>query len=243
MPSAPKWDGMNRHQREAAARDAERDQEQRARAAKAKDDAEWGGDDRSSKQKKAEDRKAEQQKRDEEQRRRKLEAEALYEKEVSAAGGVPAKVAKRDAQKEVAHAAVAGSYKDRSRDVTRAPPPPASNLNRVTPAEPAGNDGPQAAGSGGAGADKALAATLPEDRHIGKRARVAFRKFCAEQLPLLKEDRKLRRSQYNDLLWAMWQKCPDNPFVQRAESQADEALRRKWYEDEDSDGEDVAVAR
>jgi hypothetical protein len=240
MPSGPKWDGKNRHARDAAERDAERTSDKKARDAQAREDAMWA-DDRSSKQKKAESRKDDEQTKAEEARRRKADVEAEYQREMASLDkGVPSKVAKRDAQKEVSKSIVMGSLRDTSRDITRPAPLPQSNPNHGVSAEATG-DLPQAAGAG-AGADRAKAATLPEDRHIGKRAKVAYKKFCEQQMPALKEDKKLRRSQINDILWAMWQKCPDNPFVQRAETRADEALRRKWYEADDDDDEGDAAA-
>jgi hypothetical protein len=241
MPSGPKWDGKNRHARDAAARDEEKRSTAKAQEARAKEDALWA-DDGSSK-KKSDAKKEEAAARAEEQRLKKEQAKREYEQEQAALSkGVPAKVAKRDEQKAVTKNIVAGSLKPGGRDVSRVNVAE-GNPNRPIGAGAAGDDdgmGDRAASSGAGGADKAKAQSVPDDRHIGKRARTAYRKFCAEQLPMLKEDKKLRRSQHMDLLWAMWQKCPDNPFVQRAENRADEMLRRKWFEEEGSDGDDAA---
>ena len=84
----------------------------------------------------------------------------------------------------------------------------------------------QAMGSGASPEDQT-------DSHtgIGRRARRLYREFYEEQYAKLKEAMpKMRRSQLNDACWAMLQKCPQNPFVQRAEALAQQALKRDWYD-------------
>ena len=231
MPSGPKWDGKNRHARDAAARDADLRDAAKAREEQAREDALWADD--GKKKKKSDAKKEDAAARADEQQRKKDEAKRLYEEEQAALSkGAPAKVAKRDAQKEVTKHIVAGSLKSGSRDVSRVDVT-AGNPNRQPQAAGGDDMGDRAASSGGA--EKAKSQTVPDDRHIGKRARVAYRKFCDQNMPVLKQDKKLRRSQYMDMLWAMWQKSPENPFVQRAENRAEEASRRKWFEEGSED--------
>lgn len=81
--------------------------------------------------------------------------------------------------------------------------------------------------------------TIPDDRHLGKRAKVLYKLFYDEKLPIVKDENPhLRRTQYNDIIWKMWLKDPANPFVQRSEMRDREALEaeRQWIEhDEDNE--------
>jgi hypothetical protein len=53
------------------------------------------------------------------------------------------------------------------------------------------------------------------DRHLGRRAKVAYAAFEDRELPLLKKQfTSLRLSQLKALLWKKWQKSSENPFNQ-----------------------------
>lgn len=98
-------------------------------------------------------------------------------------------------------------------------------------------------GGGGKAAGRLHMPSSIADRHIGRRARKAFKQFQADTMPSLKEEKPgMRITQYNDLVWERWQKSPLNPFVQRAEARASEAVERErnWMfaaDDEVSDSE------
>eukprot|EP00899_Mesostigma_viride_P008642 jgi/Mesvir1/1777/Mv09625-RA.1 len=54
------------------------------------------------------------------------------------------------------------------------------------------------------------------DKHPERRAKAAWKAFEAENMPILKEENPgLKRSQYNEMLWKIWQKSPLNPMNQK----------------------------
>ncbi|KAK7198641.1 hypothetical protein NESM_000827700 [Novymonas esmeraldas] len=262
MPSGPKTNKFtNRHAEEARLRDEERRIDSRAAREAAKEDARWAETDsktlkKAEKQREAEQKQAEKADRDAEKR----EQLAAEEREMSAK--VPKKVAQRQIQKDLSK--MLSDY-DKQRDAIRGGQHgsvvepakvqdtslPSGNVNRERGVAPY-SDGGAVTASGTPGDVLAAlekkggttttggVAEVPENRHIGKRARVLYKAFYAEHLERVKEERPgLRRAQYNDVVWEMWQKSPTNPFVLRTEKVARERLEaeRRWMEG-DSDGED-----
>lgn len=113
-------------------------------------------------------------------------------------------------------------------------------LNKL---EKAGVPAASGGGSNGAppGSKCGALADIPDDRHIGKRARVLYKNFYAEHLHAVRQEHpQLRRTQYNDIIWKMWLKDPSNPFVQRSEMRDHTALElnRQWMEGSDADSGD-----
>ena len=241
MPSGPKNNKfMNRHAAEAMERDNERRSTTQQAQQKAKEDAMWEVTD--SKELKRLEKQREQQAKSDDAQRRKAESQAQLDEEDRQLdkSKMPTKVSKKALQREMAK--LVSSYDQEVAKVRGGPttedPLPKGNLNRD---EGKGRKEPEIIqASGVSAAIDALqqgggntAADTPDDRHIGKRARVLYRLFCDEQLPALKEsNRGLRRTQYNDLLWAMWQKSPQNPFVRRNEQRSADRLdeERRWME-------------
>ncbi|KAG5484318.1 hypothetical protein LSCM4_07884 [Leishmania orientalis] len=267
MPSGPKSNKYtNRHSEEARLRDEERRINSRAAREAAKEDARWAETDpkmlkRLEKQREMALKEAEKAARDAEKREQQEEEE----REMNAK--VPKKVSQRQIQKDLAK--MLADY-DRQRNALRGgqqgvvaspekteeAPLPSGNVNRewgVAPPLTLGQASNVIKASGTVsdvlavlvkGGDPSSAATVPDNRHIGKRAKVLYKAFYAEHLEQVKEEKPgLRRTQYNDLIWEMWQKSPTNPFVMRTEKIAHERLEaeRRWMEG-DSDGEEEEEA-
>lgn len=58
------------------------------------------------------------------------------------------------------------------------------------------------------------------DKHPEKRMRAAHLDYEERMMPIVKEDHPgLKRSQYKEMIWKMWQKAPENPLVQAAREQ------------------------
>lgn len=252
MPSGAKANKfMNRHAVEAREREQERSAQIKAKKRQEEEDALWAESDAKALKKQAKQREAEE-KAQRQAEQRALKKELLLQEEQELSAKVPQKVSRRQMQKDLSK--MLADY-DRKKQVE-----PRENRSQLA----AGGAGDPSAGNlkkpgdwskGGAVAEgplnEALSAlqlrnpgeqVVPEDRHIGKRARVLYRLFCEEQLPRLREERPgLRRSQYNDLLWEMWQKDSSNPFVQRNERRSADRLEqeRRWIEgDDDEEGEE-----
>lgn len=256
MPSGPKTNKYtNRHSEEARLRDEERQLNSRAAREAAKEDAKWAETDskglkKLEKQREQEQKEAEKAARDAE----KKEQLAAEEREVSAK--VPAKVSKRQIKKDLSK--MLADY-DRQRDAIRGVQPapsteeaalPSGNVNRERGIAPfaGSNQDPNVISASGKSGDVLAAlegkttgeAEVPDNRHIGKRARVLYKAFYAEHYDAVKEEKPgLRRPQYNDIIWEMWQKSPKNPFVLRNEKIAQQRLdeERRWMEG-DSEGDD-----
>ncbi|CAG9570955.1 conserved hypothetical protein [Leishmania major strain Friedlin] len=263
MPSGPKNNKYtNRHSEEARLRDEERRIDSRAAREAAKEDARWSETD--PKVLKKMDKKREMEQKQEAKATRDAEKrEQLEEEEREMNVKVPKKVAQRQIQKDLAkmladydkernalrggqHGAVAKSEKREEA------PLPSGNVNRergVAPHPAADQESNTIKASGTVadvvaalekGGNASGAAEIPDNRHIGKRAKMLYKAFHAEHLEQVKEEKPgLRRTQYNDIIWEMWQKSPTNPFVMRSEKIAHERLEaeRRWMEG-DSDGED-----
>jgi hypothetical protein len=228
---------MNRHAVASRERDADKQATEKATAQKARDDAEW--DDSGDKQggKKAA-RKADTQDKDAAAKARKAEnARVLAEEEKANEHRAPDKVLRKEEQKKVAQRVA--NHKAQSSGVVRQShdPLPKGSMNQALGAD--ADDAPALSPAAAASATNRAAI---EDRHIGKRARVAYKKFFALNVDAVKDGKqRLRRTQVNDVMWALWQKSPENPFVQRAETMAEQAARRSWFEDEaDDDDEEEA---
>lgn len=262
MPSGPKSNKfMNRHAAEAMERDNERRSATQQAQQKAKEDAMWELTD--SKDLKKLEKQREQQAKLDEAQRRKAESQAQLDEEERQLdkNKMPAKVSKKALQREMAKLVASydqevakvrggGGSTDADDKGNNNAPLPKGNLNRDETGKR--NDQPNVVyASGVSGAIGALqsdtAADTPDDRHIGKRARVLYRLFCDEQLPALKDaNRGLRRTQYNDLLWALWQKSPQNPFVRRNEQRSADRLEeeRRWMEGgSDEEGEEAEESK
>ncbi|KAH9600109.1 Coiled-coil domain-containing protein 124/Oxs1 [Trypanosoma melophagium] len=262
MPSGPKSNKYtNRHAAEARERQQEREAQAKAERAKAAEDALWANTDDDPKQQRRMARQREAEAKA--QREAELRAERkeqLLQEERELSQKAPQKVTRRQIQKELSkmlsdydkvkkqqeqqqHGAVVNS------ETTALPeggnPNRAGNKNTNSGYNESSGNEINATGSVG----EVLSAvqsgmtggpSVPDNRHIGKRARVLYRHFCDEQLPMLREEKPgLRRTQYNDLLWEMWQKSPTNPFVQRNELRSKERLEeeRRWMEQGDDDSE------
>jgi hypothetical protein len=78
-------------------------------------------------------------------------------------------------------------------------------------------------------------------RKMGRRAKVLYKDFCDQNTKAVREaNPSLRRTQLNDILWAMWQENAQNPFVQRKVALKAEKMEthRKWMENSGSDSEE-----
>lgn len=253
MPSGPRQDKFfNRHAAEARERDEEKSSNARAAKAKAAEDAKWEETDKKALKKNAQAsdqaaKEAEAERRKQEKRQQELDEERDLEK-----GKVPTKVTKKSMQRDVAKL-VANYDVERSKIrggvVEDNTPLPSGNVN--TSASAADDSHVMASGVSASIAalegGKGKGARLPmpssmEDRHVGRRARVAFKQFYKDNLQKIKEEKpNLRISQYNDLLWEKWQKSALNPFVQRAEARAADAVEREksWMLADDSEVSDI----
>ncbi|KPA76524.1 hypothetical protein ABB37_07819 [Leptomonas pyrrhocoris] len=264
MPSGPKTNKFtNRHSEEARLREEERRLDSRAAREAAKEDAKWSETDakvlkKEEKQRELEQKQAEKAARDAE----KKEQLAAEEREMNAK--VPAKVSKRQIQKDLSK--MLADY-DKQRDAIRGVEHgavvepaktedeatlPHGNVNRERgiASFASGKQDPNVISASGKAGDVLAAlegkttgeAEIPDNRHIGKRARVLYRAFYAEHYDAVKEEKPgLRRAQYNDVIWEMWQKSPSNPFVLRSEKVAQQRLdeERRWMEgDSEGDEED-----
>ncbi|AIN96470.1 hypothetical protein LPMP_130410 [Leishmania panamensis] len=263
MPSGPKSNKYtNRHREEARLRDEERRIDSCAAREAAKENAQWAETDpkvlkKMEKQREMEQKQAEKASRVAEKR------EQLEEEEREMSAKVPKKVAQRQIQKDLAkmladydkerNAVKAGQHGAVVEQVkTEEVALPSGNVNRKqgVAAHPAAESESNTVKASGSVTDVLAAleksgnaagvAEIPDSRHIGKRAKVLYKAFYAEHLSQVKEERPgLRRTQYNDIIWEMWQKSPTNPFVMRNEKIAHERLEaeRRWME-ADSNGED-----
>ena len=264
MPSGPKNTKFtNRHAEEARTRDNERDSEKRAAENRAKEDAEWADDGDRKMQKKLEREREQAAKAQEQQQRREENQRALQQEERELTQGQPTKVTKKQMQRDVAKL-VANYDKEMSKmrpggaqddAPSAADPLPKKNVNRVSEEDKQKPPAPEvvkASGSVGVAVSALTDHTkgVPDDRHIGKRARVLYKLFCEEHTTRVKEQHPgLRRTQLNDVLWEMWQKSPQNPFVQRSENRSAQRLEeeRRWMEegsgDDDDDDDDDGAAK
>lgn len=237
MPSGPKNKFTNRHAEEAKERDNERQASTRAAADKAREDALWQDDD--AKAKKRQDKaQSETEKADEAERRRAERQQQLddEDRELSKAK-VPPKVQKRNMQKDVAKMLAAYDKEATKMRPTLDDPPalPTGSVNA--------HRGAQVEDVSASDITSALAALdfskgIPDDRHIGKRARVLYKLFCDANIAKVKDEhRGLKRSQLNDRLWDLWQTSPQNPFVQRKESRNSDrmAAERAWFAGDEDD--------
>ncbi|DBA95901.1 hypothetical protein WJX77_004912 [Trebouxia sp. C0004] len=60
----------------------------------------------------------------------------------------------------------------------------------------------------------ALGVQEGEDKHPERRMKAAFAAYKERQLPLVKEEKPgLKQSQYQDMIFKSWQKCPENPLI------------------------------
>lgn len=263
MPSGPKTNKFtNRHSEEARLRDEERRLDSKAARDAAKEDAKWAETD--SKVLKKMEKQREQEQKEAEKAARDAEKKAqLAEEERELNAKVPAKVSKRQIQKDLSK--MLADY-DRQRDAIRGVQQhgavvepaqqaeeaalPSGNVNRERGIAPFANTNqdPNVISASGKSGDVLAAlegkttgeAEVPDNRHIGKRARVQYKAFYAEHYDAVKEEKPgLRRPQYNDIIWEMWQKSPKNPFVLRNEKVAQQRLdeERRWMEG-DSEGDD-----
>lgn len=241
MPSGPKTNKYtNRHTAEAQQRDQERAQESKQARQKAKEDAEWELTDKQE-LKRAEKMKEMAEKEADRNRREAEKREQLEMEERSATNKVPTKVSKRELQKQLSK--MCSDY-DKERDSIRGtvPDEPREEEKLVE-----GNQNRRHAELPSSNHNSANATEIEfNDRNIGKRARVLYRAFYNEQLEKVKEEQPgLRRTQYHNVIWDMWQKSSSNPFAQRKEKAFAERLEaeRAWIMGEgedDDDAEEVA---
>ena len=256
MPSGPKNQKFfNRHAAEAQERDQARANDARSTKQRELEEAKWRETD--PKILKAAAKEQEEAERRAERERLQSEKKAqLDEEDKSFSKGAPKKVTQKQLQREMAK--MLASYdrdfsKVRGGDVVDSsvqPDLPTGNVNSNASASSSapiivnarGLDAGISALGGAGGKGRGVAAPYTgEERHIGKRARVAFRKYSEDNLKTVKEEKPgMTRTQYNDVLWKMWQKSPLNPFVQRAESRAADVAEREknWMLQSDSDDEE-----
>ena len=243
MPSGAKNTKFtNRHADEARAREEQQKAEANAKKQKQKEDAMWEDDDKLTNRKL--ERQKEKEEKEAEAALRRAEARAELEAEERSLEKKPPKaVTKKQLQKQMLELTM-GYDRDRGKKRSDDEPEPLvdGNPNR----QPSRYEPEEISASGLKGAVDAMEGILTkpkiEDRHIGKRARAAYRVFEKANMPALKEEKPgLRRTQYNDLMWERWQKSAENPFVQRAVQRADEGLQRKWCQaDEEPDSDEEA---
>nr|CCC95037.1 conserved hypothetical protein [Trypanosoma congolense IL3000] len=251
MPSGPKSNKYtNRHAAEARERDQERRDQEKARRQQETEDALWADNDAKTAKKQAKQREAEE-KAQRQAEQRALKKELLLQEERELSSKVPVKVTRRQMQKDLSKMLAdydKGKRSERGQgdkaDVPKGsgvvPPRNDANASSYREKNPE-REGPLNEALSALQLHQATDQAAINNRHIGKRARVLYRIFCDEQLPALREEKPgLRRSQYNDLLWEMWQKSPSNPFVQRSERQSAERLEqeRRWLEGDDEEGEE-----
>ncbi|RNF07786.1 hypothetical protein TraAM80_03160 [Trypanosoma rangeli] len=257
MPSGPKSNKfMNRHAAEARERDQERQANVKAAREQAREDAKWVENDPKELKRQARQREVEEKARRQDEVRAERK-EQLEQEEQELSEKVPQKVTRRQIQKDLSK--LLKDY-DKGKENERQQQSgalvnnvdaalPESNPNRAAKNEVRNSSSDIKASGGVTEVLSALqsgmrsgAVPLQEDRHIGKRARVLYRQFCEEHIPTLREEKpRLRRTQYDELLWEMWQKSPMNPFVQRSEQRSKERLEqeRRWMEaDDDDESED-----
>mmetsp|Transcript_78666 Transcript_78666/g.91976 ORF Transcript_78666/g.91976 Transcript_78666/m.91976 type:complete len:230 (+) Transcript_78666:30-719(+) len=225
MPSGPKTNKfMNRHAAEAMERDEVRKATQKAANERAKEDALWAETDSRALKKAEKDREAQEKAMELERRRAESKAQLEEEDRANDKSKLPPKVSKKMMQREVAKL-VASYDAEVSKVRGAASEKPEVHAVHTKSENVVGVEGH---------------AAVPDARHIGKRARVLYRQFCDEHSESVKEAHSgLRRSQINDILWEMWQKSPQNPFVLRKEARDAERLaeERRWMEGDDSDDE------
>ncbi|KAG8346986.1 hypothetical protein TRVL_02190 [Trypanosoma vivax] len=245
---------MNRHAMEAREREQERSAQAKAIRAREQEDAMWAEDDAKVLKKQSKQREAEE-KAQRQAEQRALKKELLLREEEELSASVPKKVARRQIQKDLSK--MLTEY-DKTKQAERRQESNIVNGNSDLPKGNPNRDptvksrGAEESSVHVGGLNEALdmlkvdpsngQPSLPENRHIGQRARVLYRKFCEEELPKLREGNPgLRRSQYNDLLWELWQKSTMNPFVQRNEQRSKERLEqeRRWMEGEDVEEDDA----
>lgn len=255
MPPKDKY--YNRHAAEARERDEMKQSSERAAKAKAAEDAKWVEDDKKALKKAAQASEI-AAKEAEAERRRQEKLQQLQDEEREMSSKVPTKVSKKAMQRDVAklvsnyNAAFASVRGGAVQEENT--PLPSGNVNAkggkgddeddhhvVASGVDASLDALSGGGRRGGGGRLHMPSSIA-DRHIGRRARVQFKLFQQDNLPKLKEEKpNLRISQYNDLLWERWQKSPLNPFVQRAEARAAEAVEREknWMFANDSEVSDT----
>ena len=223
---------FNRHASEANNRIALQEDERKASMERTKEDELWADNDPKLQKRQEKNQQLKQKADDDDRRRAERRAQEVEEdKELNKAQ--PVKVTKRQMQREVAR--MVANY---DKTVNDEPPPP---LPKGNPNLEVNKDALTVEASGKIeNALTALAGSHEvEDRLLGKRAKVLYKHFADEHLPVLKTERPgLRRTQYNNLLWELWQKSPENPFVVKAEHRAaSEVLRERNWMQEASDDE------
>ncbi|EPY38747.1 hypothetical protein AGDE_05182 [Angomonas deanei] len=220
---------------------------EKERREKQKEDAMWEENDKQTLKKKEKER--EEAKKEAERARREAEKkEQLIQEEQEITKGKhapPKKLTKRQMQADL-DKALEEYEKQRQRELAKGgvveiqlPEKINNRENGVAPPP----DVIQSSGSAGdaVSALKKGEEEIPDDRHIGKRARVLYKQFFKENIQAVKEEKPgMRRTQYNDVLWDMWLKSPANPFVQRNEQRNWERLQaeREWINGGGSDEED-----
>eukprot|EP00758_Cryptobia_borreli_P009662 Tbor_TRINITY_DN5500_c3_g1::TRINITY_DN5500_c3_g1_i1::g.12833::m.12833 len=244
MPSGPKNQKfMNRHAVEANERKGVQAAKVKSAKEKAEEDKIWEETDK--KVLKKAKKMCDEEQRQEEKEKQKKEKERLRAEEEAqiSGGGCPKKVTTKALQREVAQ--MSSNYdtemsklRPRTIDIIGDNIVPQAQINSNAKygegSLPPVNNRDQVTG------ESATAPYTCEDNKIGKRAKVLFKKFCLDNEDNVKaENPGMRRTQYNDILWEMWQKSPSNPFVQRSEARAADAVSRErnWMF-EDSDGSD-----
>jgi hypothetical protein len=264
MPSAPKNQKFtNRHAAEAQNREAEKKVQDAAARAKAKEDAEWEDDDKATLKKL--ERQREREEKAAAQAERKAENRELYQVETKKAKKGGAMEEFRRAQAEIAreHALAQEAKKthpvvvvDKNTSNVEADK---SLIEKNTTKGKKNNDDddnePEEINISTSSKVKnsADAQTLEDilkgvdptsdefRRKMGRRAKVLYKQFCEEHEKQAKEENPgLRRTQLNDVLWEMWQQCPQNPFVQRKSAiHADRIQKhRQWMEGEGDESEE-----
>lgn len=263
MPSGPKnQQYVNRHAAAANAREAEQKAASAAAKKKAEEDAYWDDDDKTSK-KKAE-RAAEREAKASAKAERKEENRALFEQSTKTAkkGGAMAEFRKLQAEitKQAVEELEERRKKERNENVDMDKTileRKKNNSNNNNGDDDDDDGGVQEIKMSISAKDNAAAnAQVLEDilkgvdptsqefaRKMGRRAKVLYKQFCEEHSKQVREENpSLRRTQLNDVMWAMWQESAQNPFVQRKVALKAEKLdhHRKWMEDsgEESEGEE-----
>lgn len=259
MPSGPKANKYtNRHSAEANERKEERRVAEKAAKAAAAEDAQWAEKDPKA-LKRLEKEREEAQKEQERATRELLKKAQLQEEEKELSAKAPKKVTQRQLQKDLSK--MLADYDKQQQAMRRYTDVvevskdelPAGNVNRergvaepTATVEASGSTGAvllalEKGGMSAGGGGPSAAAEIPDNRHIGKRAKVLYKNFYQEHIDTVKEERPgLRRTQYNDVIWEMWQKSPLNPFVARSEMRDRERLEeeRRWMEGSASDDEE-----
>jgi hypothetical protein len=210
MPKKASW-GENSKAVDAKVRKNSARQAEQDKKVKAEEDAYWADDDKGLAKK--QNRKEELEKKKLEKLQKKTESKQLAEEELNAFSVVqskqaPAKITQAQINAEREKREASARKSSAAANQGPKPVPIVENLNRLEkPDEEATT------------VDEALkmlsvedSSTGPVDKHPERRMKAAYAAFEESRIPILKaENPSLRLSQLKQMIFAEWQKSPENP--------------------------------